>query len=330
MAVSVTAATTKGKPLAPEEWQVVADACETMFRLDSAKQQILAYVESRISSLAPNVSEIVGTQIATKILGIAGGLHSLSQIPHSNIYLLGASKEAGTGFSTASHSVDRRHTGFIYQSPIAQSARPEHRMKAQRKVGAKVALATRVDVAGGSPDGSFGRQMLDKLESELERLAAPPPKKVTKALPRPDEAKKKRRGGKRARKAKEAYASTELSKLQNRVRFGEAEEETGAYDDVRGMGMIGGSSGRVRADAGDARTKAKMTKRSKERIGAMKASGSTTSGLATSLAFTPFQGIELVDPSKTRAKVEQANATWFDDGTFTHVRKGGGIGPSKQ
>lgn len=49
---------------------------------------------------------------------------------------------------------------------------------------------------------------------------------------------------------------TELRKLQNRMAFGEAEEETGAYDETRGMGMIGNStSGRVRANAGEAKSK---------------------------------------------------------------------------
>jgi U4/U6 small nuclear ribonucleoprotein PRP31 len=62
-------------------------------------------------------------------------------------------------------------------------------------------------------------------------------------------------GLRRARKAKEAYAMTELRKLQNRMKFGEAEEETGAYDETRGLGMIGTSSGNVRAGAGEARSK---------------------------------------------------------------------------
>lgn len=70
-------------------------------------------------------------------------------------------------------------------------------MKAQRKIGAKVALAARVDIAGSSPDGSFGEEMMEKLEREMERLARPAPSKVIKALPRPDEEKKARRGGKR-------------------------------------------------------------------------------------------------------------------------------------
>jgi len=111
--------------------------------------------------------------------------------------VLGAVKRSTTGFSTASYSVDRLHTGFIYHCPLVQSTRPEDRMKAQRKVGAKVALAARVDVAGSSPGGMFGEECRKKLVGEMERLARPPPKKVTKALPRPDEKKKNRRGGKR-------------------------------------------------------------------------------------------------------------------------------------
>jgi hypothetical protein len=59
----------------------------------------------------------------------------------------------------------------------------------------------------------------------------------------------------RARKAKEAYATTELRKLQNRMAFGEAEEEVGAFDETKGLGMIGSSSGKIRASAGEAKSK---------------------------------------------------------------------------
>jgi hypothetical protein len=57
----------------------------------------------------------------------------------------------------------------------------------------------------------------------------------------------------RARKAKEAHAQTELRKLQNRMVFGEAEEEVGAFDQTKGMGMIG--SGKVRAGPGEIKSK---------------------------------------------------------------------------
>jgi len=58
-----------------------------------------------------------------------------------------------------------------------------------------------------------------------------------------------------ARRAKEAYAQTELRKMQNRMAFGEAEEEVGAFDQTKGLGMIGAGTGKVRANLGEARSK---------------------------------------------------------------------------
>lgn len=105
--------------------------------------------------------------------------------------------------------------------------------------------------------GSYGIELRDDFKKKMEKLAEPPPSKSIKALPIPDDGPKKRRGGKRAAKAKEAYAQTELMKLRNRTKFGEAEEEAGEGegDETMGMGMIGGSSGRLRANLGDSRTK---------------------------------------------------------------------------
>ena len=45
--------------------------------------------------------------------------------------------------------------------------------------------------------GSYGDTLRDKIEKHIDRLAAPPPSKVVKALPIPGDGPKKRRGGKR-------------------------------------------------------------------------------------------------------------------------------------
>lgn len=99
----------------------------------------------------------------------------------------------------------------------------------------------------------------------------------------------------RARKAKEAYAQSELRKLQNRMAFGEAEEEVGAFDQTKGMGLMGNASvsGKVRAGMGDTKTRAKMSKANRLRTTAISrsaASASAAEGTATSLSVTPAQG----------------------------------------
>jgi Prp31 C terminal domain. len=99
--------------------------------------------------------------------------------------------------------------------------------------------------------------------------------------------------------------------------FGEVEEEVGALDQTRGMGMIGAGTGKVRAGQGEAKSRgslllfgygsigkssflstpsvAKLSKANKLRTTALtraaQAGGTQTSGTATSLSVTPAQGM---------------------------------------
>ncbi|PWN92876.1 Nop domain-containing protein [Acaromyces ingoldii] len=340
--INMTAATSKGKKLDEAAWRRVDEACKVVFELEEARRKILNYVESRMTIIAPNLSAVVGTRVATKLLGISGGLTGLSKIPACNLILLGASRKAPTGFSTAHGG---KPQGFIIQCPLIQNTPEEYHRQAARIVSAKAVLAARVDAGHSDRLGTYGARLAQELTQKLEKLQEPPPSKMTKALPVPQEGSgnKKRRGGRRARKAKEAMGMTELRKMQNRVKFGEAEEESGAFDEVIGLGMAGSSSntGRIRAQAGEARSKAKMSKRNQTRLDQLRGGGGagglrlpdaaggaddTSSGTASSLAFTPVQGIELVDPSRQK-KVQEANAKWFQQGMFSlapSVTKGGG------
>jgi|SRR5271170_5102131 len=70
------------------------------------------------------------------------------------------------------------------------------------------------------PDGSYGRKVRQKLDIDLRKLQIPPEHRGARALPRPFEPNSKKRGGKRARRAKEKAILTDLRKLQNRTKFG--------------------------------------------------------------------------------------------------------------
>ena len=89
MVVSVTASTTQGKNLTKEELDIVSTSCEIAIDLAEKKARIFEYVESRMSFIAPNLSAIVGSNIAAKLMGAAGGLTKLSKMPANNISLLG-------------------------------------------------------------------------------------------------------------------------------------------------------------------------------------------------------------------------------------------------
>ena len=108
----------------------------------------------------------------------------------------------------------------MYQSELIQSTPQEHQLKLQRTVGAKCVLAARMDLERNRRDGSslssplspldlvtmfpspvfvgdYGEELREKIEKHLDRLTAPPPSKVVKALAIPNDGPKKRRGGRR-------------------------------------------------------------------------------------------------------------------------------------
>ncbi|XP_004513089.1 U4/U6 small nuclear ribonucleoprotein Prp31 homolog isoform X2 [Cicer arietinum] len=318
MVVSVTASTTTGKPLPEEVLTKTIEACDRALALDSAKKKVLDFVESRMGYIAPNVSAIVGSAVAAKLMGTAGGLSALAKMPACNVQLLGAKKKNLAGFSTATSQF---HVGYLEQAEIFQTTPPPLRMRACRLLAAKSTLAARVDSIRGDPSGKTGRNLKDEIHKKIERWQEPPPAKQPKPLPVPDSEPKKKRGGRRLRKMKERYAITDMRKLANRMQFGIPEESSLGDGLGEGYGMLGqAGSGKLRVSVGQSKLAAKVAKRFKERS---YGSSGATSGLTSSLAFTPVQGIELTNPQAHAHQLGTGTqSTYFSEtGTFSKIKR---------
>ena len=333
MVVTVEATTSRGREMTEAELQRVLRACEMTLSLDRAKRIL------------------IGSLTAAQLLNFAGGLSGLAKTPSCNLPPLGSKKQSQTGFAT---NVGVRQQGFLYHSPIIRGIPNDLKRQAMRIVAAKVVLAARVDRVHSSPDGSSGEQLKSDCLDRLEKLTEPPPNKGPRALPAPDDKPSRKRGGRRARKAKEQVAMTDLRKAQNRMAFGKEEKEVGYAETTKGLGMIGqANEGRIRNQQIDQRTKAKLSKNNKgwgasTPVGSGTASslrgfgqsggnatmlrtqpglrtsgvGAGTSGLASSIAFTPVQGLELVDPkmqAERKRKAAEEDDRWFKGGKFTQM-----------
>ncbi|EFY86820.1 U4/U6-U5 snRNP complex subunit prp31 [Metarhizium acridum] len=352
MVVTVEATTSKGHELNPEELNRVRQACAMMVSLHKAKQTLTEYVQSRMNIFAPNLTALIGSLTAAQLLNAAGGLTGLSRTPACNIPSWG-SKKRQAGLAT---NIGVRQQGYLYNSDMIRGIPNDLRKQAMRIVAAKLVLAARVDRIHSTPDGSTGDQLKSQCLERLEKLAEPPAKKGQRALPVPGDKPSRKRGGRRARKAKEAVAMTDLRKAQNRMAFGKEEQEVGygTGSGTVGMGMIGQQNdGRIRNLQIDQRTRAKLSGKNKGwgvastvggaassiggfgqtpgsmdlRAKGLRASGvgstiGSATGTASSLAFTPVQGLELVDP-KVQAELSKKRKAeedrWFKGGTFTQV-----------
>uniref|UniRef100_A0A8B9RCS2 U4/U6 small nuclear ribonucleoprotein Prp31 n=1 Tax=Astyanax mexicanus TaxID=7994 RepID=A0A8B9RCS2_ASTMX len=323
MVVSVTASTTQGTLLGEEELQRLEEACDMALELNQSKHRIYEYVESRMSFIAPNLSIIVGASTAAKLMGIAGGLTNLSKMPACNLMLLGAQRRTLSGFSSTSLLP---HTGYIYHCDVVQSLPPDLRRKAARLVSAKCTLASRVDSFHESADGK------EEIERKFDKWQEPPPVKQVKPLPAPLDPSRKKRGGRRYRKMKERLGLTEIRKHANRMTFAEIEDDAYQEDLGFSLGQLGKSgSGRVRQAQVNDVTKARISKSLQRTLQkqSMTYGGKSTvrdrsSGTSSSVAFTPLQGLEIVNPQAAEKKVAEANQKYFSNmAEFLKVKKEG-------
>lgn len=361
MVVTVEATTTSGTPLSDKGLATVRRACEMTLHLDRAKKTLTDYVQSRMSIFAPNLTTLIGSLTAAQLLNYAGGISGLAKTPSCNIPPLGSKKNTSIGLAT---NTGIRHQGFLYNNDIIREVPSDLKKQAMRILSAKIVLAARVDQAHEATAGEQGLAFYDEVEKRIGKLSEAPPNSRTKALPAPDDKPARKRGGRRARKAKEATAMTDLRKAQNRMAFGKEEVEVGFGDSTRGLGMIGQENdGRIRTQQIDNRTRAKLTKKnpgwgagtpvggtasslrgfgggafgtaSTLKAAGLRASGvgsgmktniGNMGGTVSTIAFTPVQGLELVDP-KAREEMNRKRKAeedrYFKSGTFTQAPSSG-------
>jgi U4/U6 small nuclear ribonucleoprotein PRP31 len=325
MVVKTAATTTKGKPLNDKELAIVLKACDMALDLDAAKRKIFDFVQSRVPLFAPNLCAFIGTRTASQLIGATGGLANLAATPSTNLQAYGMKRALGTGMALNWSEGSR---GYIWQSDLIQRIAPDYRKQAQRRVSGKMVLLARIDQQRESTDGLTGKKWRGDFDKAMRKIMTPPESRGPRALPAPLDVPSKKRGGKRVRKAKEKNAMTDMRKLQNRVKFGEAEAEVEYGDESEGLGMLT-QAGNFRALTVDNRTKAKVGKKTQAQLASIGGSKTSlrkeSSGLQSSLSFTPLQGIELVNPSLNdaarEALVKSANDKWFASGTFTQIRK---------
>eukprot|EP00923_Selenidium_pygospionis_P033870 GHVN01059310.1.p1 GENE.GHVN01059310.1~~GHVN01059310.1.p1 ORF type:complete len:476 (-),score=64.84 GHVN01059310.1:181-1608(-) len=296
MAVTVASSMTTGAPLPSVELSKVRGAGDEAMVLAECRKAILLFLESRMSLLAPNLSAILGSALAARLITHAGGLQNVARMPAQNIMMIGASKKSSMAMSTVGAGVSQ---GVICGSDIVVATPANYRHRALKLVAGKCGLAARVDAFRQSVGGEVGRAFKEQIVNSLTKIQEPPPAPQKKSLPVPDEKGRNRRGGKRYRRMKEQMGMSEMRKQANRMIFGpEQEDEYGT--EGRGLGMLGKGTG-----LGKLKTQAKKRKLkipTNKRRAPVAGSSGATGGMSSSLVFTPIQGIELCVPEASRTR----------------------------
>jgi U4/U6 small nuclear ribonucleoprotein PRP31 len=91
--------------------------------------------------VAPNLCELVGSLVASKLISAAGGIKELAAMPACNIQVMGGHRSAQIGLA----QVERNHTGIFGQMDVVRDAPQTFKMQLVRMLASNTAKCSRAD-----------------------------------------------------------------------------------------------------------------------------------------------------------------------------------------
>ncbi|KAG9155981.1 hypothetical protein Leryth_012056 [Lithospermum erythrorhizon] len=145
----------------------IKELCDQVLSLSEYRAQLYDYLKSRMNTIAPNLTALVGELVGARLIAHGGSLVNLAKQPGSTVQILGAEKALFRALKTK-HATPKY--GLIYHASLIGQAAPKHKGKISRSLAAKAALAIRCDALGDNPDNSMGLENRLKLEARLRSL----------------------------------------------------------------------------------------------------------------------------------------------------------------
>ncbi|KAL5098849.1 hypothetical protein RYX36_003176 [Vicia faba] len=145
----------------------IRELCDQVLSLSEYRAQLYDYLKSRMNTIAPNLTAMVGELVGARLIAHGGSLINLAKQPGSTVQILGAEKALFRALKTK-HATPKY--GLIYHASLIGQAAPKFKGKISRSLAAKTALAIRCDALGDGQDNTMGLENRAKIEARLRNL----------------------------------------------------------------------------------------------------------------------------------------------------------------
>lgn len=146
----------------------IKELCDQVLSLSEYRGQLYDYLKSRMNTIAPNLTAMVGELVGARLIAHGGSLLNLAKQPGSTVQILGAEKALFRALKTK-HATPKY--GLIYHASLIGQAAPKLKGKISRSLAAKTALAIRYDALGDTEDNSMGLENRAKVLISISLLA---------------------------------------------------------------------------------------------------------------------------------------------------------------
>lgn len=154
-----------GMDASEQDMQNIIIFTERMISLAKYRKELYSYLEDKMSTVAPNLSALIGETVAARLIQKAGSLTSLAKCPASTVQILGAEKALFRALKTKGNTPKY---GIIYHSSFIGRASAKNKGRISRYLANKCTLASRIDSFIEDPTSAYGEQLRDQVEERLK------------------------------------------------------------------------------------------------------------------------------------------------------------------
>lgn len=134
-------------------------------RLSDYRQELAAYLASKMNSVAPNLQALIGDQVGARLISKAGSLTNLAKFPASTVQILGAEKALFRALKTKSNTPKY---GLLFNSAFISRATLKNKGRISRFLANKCTIASRIDCFTETPTQVFGEALKQQVEDRLK------------------------------------------------------------------------------------------------------------------------------------------------------------------
>ncbi|KAJ8715765.1 hypothetical protein PYW07_010247 [Mythimna separata] len=133
--------------------------------LSNYRKQISEYLHTKMESVAPNLTTLVGDQVGARLISKAGSLTNLAKYPASTLQILGAEKALFRALKTRSNTPKY---GLLYHSTFIGRAGLKNKGRISRYLANKCSIASRIDCFSEIQSSVFGEKLRQQVEDRLK------------------------------------------------------------------------------------------------------------------------------------------------------------------
>merc|ERR1711894_449659 len=196
-----------GMDISPIDLLNIDTFASRVIGLTDYRKELSTYLQSKMASVAPNLSTLIGDIVGARLISHAGSLTNLAKAPASTVQILGAEKALFRALKTRG---DTPKYGLIFHSSFIGRAGAKNKGRISRYLANKCSIASRIDAFSEDATTIFGSKLKEQVEERLKfyETGDLPRKNVdvmNEAVEEAaDEAKKKKKKEKKKRKAEAA------------------------------------------------------------------------------------------------------------------------------